>query len=105
MPNDDTRKPYDEVTDDSYGQQAAQTFATSPTPGGLILSGHCPRCTDPMAFPYVDGVYRGLGPRRVRPPRDSDKLPMICTCVEDHAGRPAGSTGCGAYWNITVSTT
>ncbi|MGH3900928.1 MAG: hypothetical protein ACRDTA_22325 [Pseudonocardiaceae bacterium] len=94
---------YDEVTDDAYGQRAAASFAAIPIRGGMVLSGPCPRCTDPMTFPYVNEVYRAIRPSRRTKDPGTPKLPMICTCEEKHLGRPSGVKGCGAYWNITVT--
>lgn len=97
--------PYNEMTHDDYGSQVAATFAAIPTDGGVILSGACPRCTDPMGFPHVSEVFKVILPARRTTDPSTSKLPMICTCKETHPGQPTDVEGCGAYWNITLTVT
>lgn len=104
-PDAPSAKSYDEVTHDAYGQLAATSFAAVPIRGGLILNGPCPRCLDPMAFPHVSEVYKAIWPERRTTDPSTPKLPMICTCEEEHPGRPSGVAGCGAYWNVTLTVT
>jgi hypothetical protein len=96
-------KRYDELTNNAFADEAARTFDVRDTTGGVILVGHCPRCGDPMEFPWVDDSYRGAhsagvaalpAPRRV--------ITMLCTCTCPHEGRPEDGVGCGAYWNLNI---
>lgn len=97
------RRSYDEVTDPRYAEKAA-SFTLTQIPGGFVLNGPCPRCEDPMEYPHVDEVYRNIRRRSGRPApgSHSTKLPMICTCSDEHTGQPPGAYGCGAYWNLTL---
>lgn len=101
--------PYAEVTESDYAERAAATFrASRPAPGTLVLTGPCPRCDTVIRVPVVDGVYKGPSRFRLgtqREPEPPQRLePLICTCEEEHPGRPAGRVGCGAYWlqQITI---
>lgn len=91
-------------TTDAYSATAATAFVAQPTTGGIVLVGPCPRCADPMQYPWVDDSYRGI-----LPPTGLSALPanrrtakMICTCSAPHEGRPDGEIGCGAYWNLSL---
>ncbi|MEV4758493.1 hypothetical protein AB0J86_25775 [Micromonospora sp. NPDC049559] len=102
------RLPYAEVTEPGYAERAAATFqAARPAPGTLLLTGPCPRCGTVIQVPVVDGVYKTTGRFRVggrREPAPSERLePLICTCEEEHPGRPAGRAGCGAYWLLRIT--
>ena len=98
-------KPYEEITHPSFAEQAA-SFQAVPTRGGVVLSGPCPRCGDPMDFPHVDSVVRSglrLRPHPVPPAATAETVvPMICTCAVPHPGRPNDLDGCGAYWNVIL---
>ncbi|KJE22158.1 hypothetical protein FF36_03590 [Frankia torreyi] len=93
---------YVEVTDPGFRTHAEATFRQDrPSRGGLLLRGHCPRCGHYMTYYATDVVVRGLLPlRRPRPPTPAagGDLTVICTCAEEHAGRPEDYEGCGAYW-------
>jgi hypothetical protein len=104
--------PYQEITEDDYASCAAVAFTASrPVPGTLVLTGPCPRCTVIIHVPIVDGVYKSSRRRRTttaaqpEPSATQRVEPVVCTCDEPHADRPANRVGCGAYWllRITVS--
>ncbi|MFI2644448.1 hypothetical protein [Streptomyces sp. NPDC018610] len=90
------------VTDDSFATTAAGTFtAKVVSPGTTELTGPCPRCGAIIRIPVVSGVYKSFRlPRRRHAPPASQALlePVICTCDDDHPGRPEGDVGCGAFW-------
>jgi hypothetical protein len=102
--------PYEVTTDDTYPQRAAESFAVDePSPGILILRGPCPRCAAVIDVPIVQSVFRGWFPsggRRNRMPRATEPgrvEPMMCTCEDEHPQRPEGTSGCGAFWTLTIS--
>ncbi|MEV1330038.1 hypothetical protein AB0J20_10730 [Micromonospora costi] len=91
--------PYAEVTDDGYAARAAETFTAREFGPAVLLSGDCPRCRHPITVPVVDEVYRhevaGAGD-------DPGYRTLLCTCEADHPARPAGLSGCGAYWTLLL---
>jgi hypothetical protein len=101
--------PYREVSEDDYAKLAAdRNFVLEAPAGGLpVLSGTCPRCRDFMIFPVIDRYYRAV--QREEEPEIADDQahdrvePLICTCVGEHPGRPAGAEGCGAYWTLRLT--
>jgi hypothetical protein len=109
MPDNAAEIPYEEITSPDYSPLTATTFVRQDA--GLIgslLSGPCPRCGHHCDVPVVGSVFKGIpslpGLRRKKGrQRAGDRAePMICACVEEHAGRPAERTGCGAYWMLVV---
>jgi hypothetical protein len=100
--------PYVEVTDPEFATQAALTFIYVPTSDGGFLKGPCPRCGEDMEFPLFNHVFKGGFFRRpsARSGKPDDSESMMCTCKgANHAGRPNGEFGCGAYWKLTVKST
>ncbi|MEU4240912.1 hypothetical protein [Actinoplanes sp. NPDC026619] len=93
--------PYEEVTDDAYAEVAAAFDVSSPAPGTLLLAGRCPRCAAEIRVPVIDGVFKNAG--RFRRAPAERMAPMICTCAEEHPGRPPGRIGCGAYWLLRIT--
>lgn len=93
--------PYAEVTDDDFAKAAADNFDPRKTTGGVILVGPCPRCNDPMEFPWVDDTYRGITETATLP-ASRRIVTMLCTCTAPHEGRPDDGIGCGAFWNLTI---
>ncbi|MFC3500364.1 hypothetical protein ACFOOK_05200 [Micromonospora krabiensis] len=91
--------PYAEVTDDGYAVRAAETFTAREYGPALLLSGDCPRCGHPISWPLVDAVYKNVTPV---PSADADHRAVLCTCESEHPARPAGRSGCGAYWTLEV---
>jgi hypothetical protein len=100
--------PYQEITEDSFAADAAATFSvTVVTPGTAELAGPCPRCGTSIKVPVVDGIYKAFHLWRRpddQPAPDSRLEPVICTCDDDHPGRPEGKVGCGAYWMFCLET-
>jgi hypothetical protein len=100
--------PYDEVTDGFYSATATTTFtAFEAGPGTVQLTGPCPRCGTVIEVSVVSGIYksvRRLRRTQPRPPPATRVAPVICTCVDDHPGRPEGKVGCGAYWLLSLTT-
>jgi hypothetical protein len=112
LPDEDRPLPYKEITDQTYAVQAAQSFTVSePARGTLILRGPCPRCCAVIDIPVISNIFRlsglvsGLLPARGQSAEVNHTEPMMCTCIEDHPGRPAERDGCGAYWNLSISST
>jgi hypothetical protein len=97
--------PYRHITEDHYAERAAETFVIEETPGGPVLRGPCPRCSDPMFFPLFSDVFRGTLPDGTQPSASTtadDFEPILCTCRGEHPNRPAEYDGCGAYWNFEI---
>jgi hypothetical protein len=92
---------YAETTADDYAEKFVRSATPSTTRRGVLLSGECPRCADPMDYPVVTEVFRsstgGAGGAT------SDETPVLCTCKVAHPHRPADEEGCGAYWNIRLN--
>ena len=78
---------YLETSAAGFGDNAADGFAAVEVPGGLILTGVCPRCHHRMEFPWPTEVYRGIL-RRGRAAGPAS-LPMMCTCRSTHRGQPS----------------
>ena len=106
MPDPTTQPPvsFDEVTDDAYATTFLNDIDVVRNERGVDLRGRCPRCGDPMDFLVVTDVFRGpVAPGGVAAAGASGETTVLCTCQEIHPARPAGETGCGAYWNIRPS--
>lgn len=86
-------------TGDAYAAAFAKTCTPRPTRRGVILTGTCPRCEDPMDFPVLTRAFQL--PVAAVP---ATKLePLMCTCLITHPGAPPDEEGCGAYWNVELS--
>ena len=103
--------PYDEITKETYAQDAAENFTvTEIARGTLVLRGPCPRCKAFIDIPVVANIFRssraiggwlrGAAPKTAEA---SHEEPMMCTCENEHPGRPEGGVGCGAYWILKIS--
>lgn len=64
-----------------------------PSVVGKKLSWACPQCQHSCVFELTEGVLYGLLPRE-----ESDPVVIECVCGEQHAGAPAGATGCGCFF-------
>jgi hypothetical protein len=105
--------PYRELSEDDYAQRAAdRNFVLDVSePGFPILRGTCPRCGHFMLFPVLEEVYKAVRPENEQKPSPAkggtkgkeQTEPMICTCEEEHPGRPAEAEGCGAYWKLLLT--
>jgi hypothetical protein len=110
-PGQDEPLPYTEITDDTYAERAAKDFTvTELAHGTLALRGPCPRCRAFIEIPVISSIFRSsrsIGSKPHAPePKSAEaghKEPMMCTCEDDHAGRPEGRSGCGAYWTLSIS--
>ena len=110
-PGHPTPLPYKEMSDDTYAESAVKDFTvTEPARGTLVLRGPCPRCHAFIEIPLVSSIFRSSrsvgGWPRARAPKAAEaghKEPMMCTCEDDHPNRPAGRSGCGAYWTLIIS--
>ena len=90
--------PFAEITDDSYAEKFAATCKTRDTRRGVELIGNCPRCGDAIGLPLPDRVFLSAGTPSAPKPAS-----VLCNCNGDHADRPAGEEGCGAYWNLNLT--
>lgn len=96
---------YAEVTAPEFAGIAAASFVIEEFPTGLLLRGRCPRCDGSMETAVVDVVVKGLVTPSVISAEDESggRLePMVCACPDEHAGRPEGRSGCGAYWMFVI---
>jgi hypothetical protein len=91
--------PYREVSEPGYADQAATTFVIEEFGVGMsLLGGQCPRCRVAIEVPLIDGVFRGDRAAGTAQTASVRAVPIICTCTEEHPGRPDDRVGCGAYW-------
>ncbi|SBT40920.1 hypothetical protein [Micromonospora narathiwatensis] len=90
--------PFAETTDDSYAEKFAANCKTRDTRRGVELIGTCPRCDHEIGLPLPDRVFLNSGT-----PSASKYTPVLCNCNGDHADRPVGEEGCGAYWNLNLA--
>jgi hypothetical protein len=97
-PRQSARRRGEEQTTTPWDQFAG-TCELVEVPRGFIASGTCPRCGDLMSFPYVTKVFRNVG----APGGTGDLVRMLCTCEQDHPGKPDGECGYGAFWNVRLS--
>lgn len=89
---------YEEVGLPEYAEQASRSFELAGTGAGMvILRGRCPRCGLAMRFPVAERIYRGDAPGNGTAP-----TVVFCTAEDPFPGRPAGRTGCGAYWSLLI---
>ncbi|WP_142165772.1 hypothetical protein [Streptomyces luteogriseus] len=90
---------YQHGTDLEFAQRAAATFALEDFGSALVLSGPCPRCGQEMDFMLVKELFRdgtGADPAPGRP------VVMFCTAEAVYEGSPDGTSGCGAFWSLTL---
>jgi hypothetical protein len=96
--------PYSKVTHERYAQAFADACQVVEARRGVVLQGRCPRCGDAMSFPHLKRIFMVTVP--LASPAisraDPEVVPMLCTCQDDHPGRPGNGHGCGAYWNIRL---
>lgn len=99
---------YREVTSDTFAA-GVSLFTALPIPGGVSLTGPCPRCGHAMESLHLTKVFLSTpSPSSVasqpRPPTGDVSAPvnMACTCSVLHTGCPEGANGCGAYWNVML---
>jgi hypothetical protein len=96
--------PYLEVTEASYAEHAASTFSvTEATTDVVLLRGACPRCGAALEIPLVPSIFHGMRTINGGGQTNEQVEPMACTCEHEHPNRPEGLTGCGAYWNLTLT--
>ncbi|WP_431947574.1 hypothetical protein [Micromonospora marina] len=87
-----------EVTDGSYAEKFATTCKSRETRRGIEVIGTCPRCSDVIGLLLPDRVFLNAGT-----PSAAKITTVLCNCDEDHANRPTGEEGCGAYWNLNLT--
>ncbi len=104
-------RPYQESTQDSYAEWAADTFTVQETePGVILLHGRCPQCQANIEIIVVTIIFASrrrlrswLRPDRAAAPDAEIEQPVMCTCQDEHPGRPDGRIGCGAYWMMIIA--
>ncbi|MBZ6249116.1 hypothetical protein KVH27_12005 [Streptomyces olivaceus] len=102
-PSEEThRVPYREQTAPDYARDFGRDAQALPVDDGTtVLSGTCPRCGCSFTFTYRPRAFRG--PRRGRQRgAPYPEFPVMCTCASEHAERPDGEEGCGAYWIVRL---
>ncbi|MFI1988528.1 hypothetical protein [Actinoplanes sp. NPDC020271] len=97
---------YREESPDGWPEAVAQSWAVDDVTNGVRLSGPCPTCGHPTQSLIL---HVTLAPG-ARPQPDTksldlsrpEQLLVVCECAMEHAGRPAGRSGCGraAYLDL-----
>ncbi|MFE4649457.1 hypothetical protein [Streptomyces sp. NPDC056707] len=84
-------------------------FDKQQIPGGVAITGSCPSCRHTFTYPIIfeaqlitpggsiTGQSAGRGLTDPAP-----KYLLRCVCLEDHPGRPADGSGCGAMAYINI---
>ncbi len=67
----------------------------------LELDVDCPTCHDPGTSGVV---YLRSGVKTLAEEKPPEIAPVFCQCGPEHAGRPQGLRGCGAWGDVTVAT-
>lgn len=103
-----TQLPYEEVNKESFARDSAAEFElVQAGPGTAELRGPCPRCRTTIRVPVVTSTFKSfrLWPRTGQrtPPANVREELVICTCEEEHPGRPDGKFGCGAFWRLQIT--
>jgi hypothetical protein len=96
---------YAETTDSEFAALAASSFAAERMRTGIVmLHGRCPRCTSVISVPIFESVFRLGSKRSHRRQEQAEPVyhTVMCTCDDDHPGRPTGQLGCGAYWTVVL---
>jgi hypothetical protein len=99
---------YQSVTDPTYAQLAAGSFALEDFGTAQTLSGPCPRCRQPMEFTVVRRLLRdsdtSVPAGTPAPPVPSGRSVVLYCTVDSvvYDNTPAGESGCGAYWSLTL---
>lgn len=61
---------------------------------------------DEAALKTIELRLRSLAEQGGAPPAVGEvSQEIVCSCGEEHVGRPEGSSGCGAYWTWIVDLT
>ena len=94
-------EPYEEITDPSYTGFADGSEIVE-RKGGFSIIGTCPRCGHQMTYPYPKRVVGRGNWRRSSSKSDERALAVLCTCTQEHPGRPDHEHGCGAYWKVAL---
>lgn len=98
---------YEEVSEDFYAERFLAAAKVTEDADSVELIGPCPGCGHVMTFLITEyAAHRHWFGFRfqqlLNPGPDPEPVPMLCTCEEDHPGRPAEGVGCGAYWNVRL---
>ncbi|MEU6090725.1 hypothetical protein ABZ865_28740 [Streptomyces sp. NPDC047085] len=96
---------YQHGTDPQFAQRAADTFSLEDFDSALMLSGPCPRCGQEMDFMLVKELFRdgtGEGDGTGADPVPGRPVVMYCTAEAVYDGAPDGTSGCGAFWSLTL---
>ncbi|MEU4827092.1 hypothetical protein AB0H37_34915 [Actinomadura sp. NPDC023710] len=81
----------------------AEDFAYEIVDDGVVLRGRCPRCRATVEANAFENVVVRKGAEGGSFVQGPHPIPVYCTCLLDHPGRPEGIEGCGAYWRITMN--
>src|SRR3712207_3076364 len=99
---------YARFTDSGWNTIAAATWKgeiTPADPNSLNASGPCPRCRhDASGTPELEVALATSGPDLAAEVDElgQEEFTFVCDCRGDHAGRPDGRDGCGAYWRMVA---
>lgn len=91
--------PYQLMSTQSWADAVRDTFQLLARGDAWDLVGSCPRCGHQTVKRLEGG-----GVTTYRAPGTDDRLATLvrCDCGSEHAGRPQGSRGCGAYVTVEL---
>ncbi|MFJ6723776.1 hypothetical protein ACIQPQ_02560 [Streptomyces sp. NPDC091281] len=96
--------PYQEINEPYYAIEVAGSHTLEQAYGDdYVLICTCPRCGAALDVELFEPVYRAAAAGAQANATGGHEIPVSCVCVGEHADRPEGRTGCGAYWPMVLS--
>jgi hypothetical protein len=90
--------PYVSESGPALAQKAADSFSVKLLRSDeVLLTGTCPKCEHLMSA-YGEKHFMATmnAPQAIL-------VTVLCSCEEEHPGRPDKKKGCGRYWNMIVN--
>ncbi|MEV7324586.1 hypothetical protein [Streptomyces sp. NPDC093970] len=96
--------PYQEITETYYAAEVAGNHTLEQAyDDDYVLICTCPRCGAALDVELFEPVYKAASAAAPQSSTGRHELPVSCVCEGEHAGRPEGRSGCGAYWPLELS--
>jgi hypothetical protein len=90
--------PYDLASTEDWAAEVRRTFSFRPIGDAWDYIGACPRCEHQIVKRLETAGATGFRPEDIT----TMGIVVRCNCGSDHAGRPNGSKGCGAYGTLEL---